>query len=343
MNQNIYSDRQSAIILQVVILLMGGFIVYALWPYQAGFVGALIVYAIFKKWFVKNVQERGRKKMLYIISIMLISFVVIIIPVLTLLYMIADKIYYYTNNYGELVLLVKQIQASLPIEVLTPDVVNNVLKSGAEFISSLFSSLLNQATDIAINITMMYVILFFMLHKQQEFHHAMYKYIPLEKEEIDRMRDEFRTAIDAFITGQGIISLVQGTALGIGFWIFGYPDALFWGLAGFFLSFIPVVGTPLIWVPAGLLGIISENDYNGWGLIIWGALLVTNIDNVLRFMLAKQFGDIPPLITILGVLIGIPFFGLMGLVLGPLILIYFLILVDIYVKNAKHLKSISDR
>jgi predicted PurR-regulated permease PerM len=60
-------------------------------------------------------------------------------------------------------------------------------------------------------------------------------------------------------------------------------------------------------------------------------------------VLAKRFGDVPPLITILGVLIGIPFFGLMGLVLGPLILIYFLILVDIYVKNSKHLKPTSER
>lgn len=335
MKKNIYSEKQSALILQIVILILGCFILYALWPFQAGFVGALIMYAVFKNWFIENVREKGRSKTLYILTILLISFVVIILPILTFSIMLANKFLYYTNNHEELVHLAKALQSMLPIEILTPDVVKNFLQSGGQFISSLFSSLIDQASGIIINISMMYVLLFFMLYKQDEFHQAMYRYIPLAKEDIDRLRDEFRTSIDAYVTGQGIISLIQATLLGFGFWLFDYPDAIFWGLVGFFLSFIPVVGTPLIWIPAGLLGIFSENDYNGWGLMIWGALLVTNIDNVLRFILAKKMGDVPPLITILGVLIGIPFFGLMGLIIGPLILIYFLILVDIYVKNSE--------
>jgi len=334
MKTNIYSQKQSALILQIVILLLGCFIIYALWPFQAGFVGALIMYAVFKNWFIKNVRVKGRNKMVYIVAILLVSFVIIILPILTFSIMLADKILYYSNNYDELLHLAKTIQSILPIEILTPDVVKNFLQSGGQFISSLFSSLIDQASGIIINISMMYVLLFFMLYKQEEFHMAMYRYIPLAKEDIDRLRDEFRTSIDAYVTGQGIISLIQAFLLGFGFWLFDYPDAVFWGLVGFFLSFIPVVGTPLIWVPAGLLGILTENDYNGWGLMIWGALLVTNIDNVLRFVLAKKMGNVPPLITILGVLIGIPFFGLMGLIIGPLILIYFLILVDIYVKNS---------
>jgi len=339
MNQNIYSEKQSAIILQVIILLIGGFLIYAMWPYQAGIVGALILYAIVKNWYMSNVKKKKRNKMLYISGILLVSFVIIIIPILTFSIMLANKIIYYTGNYEELVQLAREVQTMLPIEIFTPDVVKNFLQTGGQFVSSLFSSLVDEASHIVINISMMYVLLFFMLYKQDEFHAALYRYVPLAKSDIDRLRDQFRLSVDAYVTGQGIISLIQAFLLGVGFWLFGYPDALFWGLVGFFFSFIPVVGTPIIWIPAGLLGIISENDYNGWGMLIWGSFLVTNIDNVLRFVLAKKMGDIPPLITILGVLIGIPYFGLMGLIVGPLIIIYFLILIDIYVKNKPHLRT----
>src|SRR5690606_17096982 len=137
------------------------------------------------------------------------------------------------------------------------------------------------------------------------------------------------------IIGQTIIAIVQGGCLALGFVIFGVEDPLFWGVICAILSFIPLLGPPLIFVPAALILLSHGNSWQGIGLLIWGFGLVINIDNVLRLVIAKKVGDIHPLITVVGVIIGLPLFGIMGLVYGPLLLAYFLIAVKIYKANKR--------
>jgi len=91
----------------------------------------------------------------------------------------------------------------------------------------------------------------------------------------------------------------------------------------------------LIFVPAAVILISQGMTWQGVGLLIWGFGLVINIDNVLRFVIAKRIGDIHPIITVVGVVIGLPLFGLMGLVYGPLLLSYFIIAVKIYKANKR--------
>ena len=90
------------------------------------------------------------------------------------------------------------------------------------------------------------------------------------------------------------------------------------------------MGAALVFIPAGILELANGNETAGWGILIWGFVLVTNIDNVIRFLIAKRVGNIHPIITIIGVVVGIPAFGIMGLVYGPLLLSYFILTVRIY-------------
>ncbi len=121
--------------------------------------------------------------------------------------------------------------------------------------------------------------------------------------------------------------------MGLGFWLFGVSDPLFWGVVSFFLSFIPIIGTPVVWIPAGTLALMHGDTGRGIGLLLYGAILVVNIDNVLRFALAKKLGDIHPLYTIVGLVLGVPVFGIVGLFIGPLVIIYFMLLVQVYLKE----------
>jgi predicted PurR-regulated permease PerM len=91
----------------------------------------------------------------------------------------------------------------------------------------------------------------------------------------------------------------------------------------------------LIFVPAAVILLADGMTWQGVGLLVWGFGLVINIDNVLRLVIAKKLGDIHPIITVVGVIIGIPLFGLIGLVYGPLLLAYFLIAVRIYKSNKR--------
>jgi predicted PurR-regulated permease PerM len=96
------------------------------------------------------------------------------------------------------------------------------------------------------------------------------------------------------------------------------------------MSFLPVVGTAMVWIPAGIYIITAKTNWQGSGILIYGAVVITNIDNVFRFWLQKKFADVHPLVTVLGVIIGLNWFGIPGIVFGPLALSYFLLMVKMY-------------
>lgn len=100
---------------------------------------------------------------------------------------------------------------------------------------------------------------------------------------------------------------------------------------------IPLFGSPLIFVPAGIIELSNENAFAGIGIIIYGYLIVTTVDNFIRMAIGKRIANTHPLITIVGVVIGIPIFGIMGILYGPLIISLFIILAQIYQDNRSEL------
>ena len=188
----------------------------------------------------------------------------------------------------------------------------------------------------------MYFILYFLFVNYKGFENGLIHYLPFDDENALAFGEELKNITYSNIIGQTVIAIIQGACLALGFWLFGAKDPLFWGVICAILSFIPLLGPPLIFVPASLILITQGHQWQGIALLAWGFGLVINIDNVLRLVIAKRVGDIHPLITVVGVIIGLPLFGLMGLVYGPLLLAYFLIAVKIYKAN-KRLSLKKDR
>src|SRR5690606_37299298 len=180
-----------------------------------------------------------------------------------------------------------------------------------------------------------YFLLYFMFVHFRAFERGLLRYSPFKVENAVMFGNELRNITYSNVIGQTFIALIQGGTLALGFWIFGFEDALFWGVICAVLAFIPLLGPPLIFVPAAVLALTQGNNVAGIGLLIYGFVVVINIDNVLRLMIAKRVGDIHPIITVVGVIIGIPLFGVMGLVYGPLLLSYFLITVRIFEANKR--------
>lgn len=114
-------------------------------------------------------------------------------------------------------------------------------------------------------------------------------------------------------------ALAQGILAGLGFWMAGVPGPLFLGLITFFFSVIPM-GPPLIWVPASLW--LFYQGATGWGvfLLVWGVVVVSSIDNIIKPYLISQGSDLPFILVLLGVLGGALAFGLVGIFLGPTLL-----------------------
>jgi predicted PurR-regulated permease PerM len=103
-------------------------------------------------------------------------------------------------------------------------------------------------------------------------------------------------------------------------------------MTGFF-SFVPIIGTMVIVVPAAVYQFSFGEPWQGIGLLLYGVLVIGTIDNIFRFIFQKQFANVHPLITVFGVIIGLQMFSIPGIIFGPLILSWFLIFIRIYRKD----------
>ncbi|MEX0636119.1 MAG: AI-2E family transporter, partial [Ferruginibacter sp.] len=141
---------------------------------------------------------------------------------------------------------------------------------------------------------------------------------------------ETKIMIRANAMGIPIICVVQGLFATLGYWIFGVED---WGLWGFLtgvFAFFPLVGTMIVWVPIVLFMFATNVTLPAIGLTIYSFIVTGNVDYITRLGLLKKLGDVHPMITVLGVIVGLNLFGFMGLIFGPLLVSYFIILLKIY-------------
>ena len=118
-----------------------------------------------------------------------------------------------------------------------------------------------------------------------------------------------------------------------GYFVCGVPNAFFWGIITCFTTVVPIVGTALVWVPLSIFLALLGSWPQAIGLLAYCVIIVTNIDNLIRFILQKQMADTHPLITVFGVFIGLSLFGFMGVIFGPLMLSIFILCVNIFKKE----------
>jgi predicted PurR-regulated permease PerM len=159
--------------------------------------------------------------------------------------------------------------------------------------------------------------------------------IPLSSKERDLLIHRFKDMVYATIYGGILIAIIQGLLGGLSFWVLGLASPIFWGTAMAFLSFIPVGGTALIWVPASILLLAQGAFLKGTILLGLGVFGISMVDNLLRPFFISTRTKIHPLLLFFAVLGGVQAFGLIGLVAGPLIVTLFLTLIEIYVQGIK--------
>ena len=159
--------------------------------------------------------------------------------------------------------------------------------------------------------------------------------VPLPSKERDLLIQRFRDMIYATIYGGLLIAMIQGLLGGLSFWVLGLPSPIFWGTAMALLSFIPIGGTALIWVPAAIILLIEGAVLKGLLLLGLGVFVISMVDNLLRPFFISTRTNIHPLFLFFAVLGGVQAFGLIGFVAGPLVATLFLTLIEIYIQGIK--------
>ncbi|GGG98652.1 AI-2E family transporter [Parapedobacter pyrenivorans] len=339
MSYSVFTQKERNIITLVLLILLGAVVAYAVRGIIGALLGTMVMYTIFRPMNIWLVERLKWRRPIVAVVIIAISFVIIVLPFLGIGTLLTNKIVALVKNPEWIKNAVDTINEYAGDKIGKPDLLQEQLEKSATYFGGMFTSLLSGAAGLFLDITVMYFLLYFLLVNFRTFERGLLRYSPFEVENAVRFGHELRNITYSNVIGQTFIALVQGGALALGFWIFGFNDALFWGVICAILSFVPLLGPPLIFVPAAVYAFTQGDNLAGIGLLVYGFVVVINIDNVLRLIIAKKVGDIHPIITVVGVIIGIPLFGMMGLVYGPLLLSYFLITIRIYEASKRKVSS----
>jgi len=326
---SVFTYKQRNNLVLIVLIVLAGTIIFSLRGLFTAFLGAIVIYTLFKPIYL----YLCRKKVVKCISaaaVILSSFIIIIIPFYALSYMIIDKVTNLKNDQFQLKALISRLDDFVGLKFNQYHLVEKYVNKLSLLIQELFPAFVGGAFNIFLMVTLMYFVLYFMLVQMELFEKALFKYAPLREHHAKQFAIELKNTTYSNILGQGLIAIVQGLLVSIAFFMAGVNDAIFWGVLSTFLSFLPIIGAPLITLPASIILYLNGNTTEATFIFLFTVIVLINIDNVIRFIINKKIADTHPVVTVIGVIIGIPMFGFVGLVFGPLLLSWFLHLTEIY-------------
>ncbi|MDX1462026.1 MAG: AI-2E family transporter [Marinirhabdus sp.] len=319
--------RQVFILL--LILLMGVLIFREMLPYLSGILGAITMYVIFRKWMIILVRK-GWKPDLAAGFLMLLSFVGILLPVAGIVVMLGSKVGRAVNNSEKVISAIKgqlgEWEQQLGFNFASEIDVSAI--SG--WISNNLQSFAGSTFNVIIAIGLMYFMLYYMLTNRSELKESLFDYIPISKDNLKQIGDESHAMVRSNALGIPLVAIAQGIIALIGFLIFGIEDPFFWFVIVTIGSMIPFVGTLVGILPVFILTLSSGDTFQAWGILIYGFVVVGSTDNIIRLFLLKKLDNVHPLVTLIGVIVGVPLFGFIGLIFGPLLISLFMIVMKIY-------------
>src|SRR5947208_3823505 len=309
----------------LALLLVAGLVI-ALTPYATGLIGIPVLYAVFapvQTWLSLRARPKVAASLVVVLALFLI-----VVPGVSFAGLIVNQAQQITGSVVRNPILGRIAQ----LELGGVDIGPRIADLGAKIVGWLGSSafgLVGTATRLALNLTISLFGLFYLLLRPGETWEAVRPYIPFSAKNTEKLRQRFRDVTTSTIIGTGLTAAAQGAILGLAFWIVGLPNALFWGVVTMVFGILPIVGSGLVWVPAAIALLIG-NRPGPAALITLVGLFVGNVDYILRPMVFRRWANIHPLITLVGALAGVPYFGILGLLIGPLALSYFFELVKMY-------------
>jgi predicted PurR-regulated permease PerM len=222
------------------------------------------------------------------------------------------------------------LQRLLPeSEVLLSRAAEAVSGAGAFLVGSLAGITRGTLSFVLHLFVMLYAMFFFLMDGPSLLGRILY-YSPLTSEDEERLVARFVSVARATLKGSFLIGILQGFVAGVGFLVAGVPGAAFWGTVMVVAAMIPLVGAGLVWVPAVLYLMVAGHVVPALGLLAWCALVVSTVDNILRPRLVGRDIRISDLLILLSTLGGIAFFGVPGVVVGPIVAALFVTVWHLY-------------
>jgi predicted PurR-regulated permease PerM len=320
------------LILAVVSMMMAVIV----WPFATALLWAALAAIMFQplyRWMLKKM--RGRRNPAAVASLLVIFFAVLV-PALWLATLVVqealvlvaalqaqplDLAATYDNIYGMLPQAaqeavdrsgwadVSSIQAKL----------QELLAASAGMIASQAVSIGSGALGFILSFGVGLYVMFFLLRDGERIGRTLLNTAPVERSISERLAERFLGIVRATIKGSGVVGIVQGVLAGISFLIVGLESALFFSVLTTVFALVPVIGAGAIYIPVGLWLLLTGAMWQGVFVLVFGVIVISNADNVLRPILVGRDTGIPDWIILVTTLGGISFLGFSGIVLGPLV------------------------
>jgi predicted PurR-regulated permease PerM len=310
-----------------LILVLGIGLVVALWPFATGLIGAPVLYVVFAPLHRALARQLGPHLAAGITTALAIF--LLVVPGASLVGLIATE----AQDMASGVIQSPYLERLRELRMGPYHIGAELETLGARIVSFVGESLLGlvgTATRIALQVTVAIFGFYFLLVSKDDIWAAMRPFIPFSTPNAEALRKRFKDVTTSTLVGTGLTAVIQGLLVGLAFWVTDLPNALFWSVVTVIVAILPVVGSGLVWGP-GAAALALERRY-GWAIAmaLWGVLVVGNVDNVIRPIVFRRWAQIHPFVTVIGAFAGIRYFGLLGLLIGPLAISYFFELIRMY-------------
>ena len=337
MNNQVINQNQIRQVFFIIIIVGLGLLLFLeLYSFLPALLGAITLYIIMRRWMFFLTYTRKWKKGWSAALLMLLSMIVILFPIIVLINMLSSKVAFAIEHSNELVVSLKKIAADIE-ERFNVNLVSdeNINKLGTTITNGI-PRLLNATFNTLTTIVFMYFILYFMLVNGRRMEITIYEHIPLHDDNVDKLGKEVKSMVLSNAIGIPLIAVLQGVVGLIGYLIIGVKEPWFWFVVTCITAMLPVVGAALAYVPLAIIFFAADKIPQGIFMLIWGFGFIGLTDNVFRLTLARKIGNVHPLITIFGVIVGLKIFGFIGLIFGPLLISLFILLIRIYSNEFIH-------
>ena len=313
-----------------IILGLGLLLFLKMTPFMGGILGACTIYIMVRDQMLYLTQKKKIRKSVTAIILLIEAILCFLVPLSLAVWLLISKLQTVNVDTATFVdtitNLADWIRRKTEYDLLSKENISSI----ASILPGIGQFLMGGISSFAVNLFVLVFVLYFMLIGGTKMEQYIYELLPYSDSNKKHVMNEINMIVRANAIGIPLLAIIQGAIATLGYYLFDAPSALLFGFLTCFATVIPIVGTTLVWFPLAAYMAISGDWPHAIGLLLYCGLIVTNIDNLIRFILQKKMADTHPLITIFGVVIGLSLFGFMGVIFGPLLISIFILCVNIF-------------
>ena len=302
-----------------IIIVLGIVLFQQITPFLGGLLGALTIYILVRKQMIRLTTKRKMKRSTAALLITTEAVFFFLIPISLVVWMLVDKLQNLNLDPQSIIAPIEEIagiiKSKTGYDVLGSDTTSFIVSA----LPRIGQAVMGGISSFVINLFVLVFVLYFMLIGGIKMEAYVNAILPFNATNTEHVIHEINMIVRSNAIGIPLLAVIQGGVAMIGYFIFGAPNALLLGFLTCFATVIPMVGTGLIWFPVAVYMALTGNWPNAIGLAAYGGIIVSQLDNLIRFILQKKMADTHPLITIFGVVIGLSLFGALPYVFSGVI------------------------